>query len=120
MPSIEFSTKIRNRSLLSAHFNVVIGELMANRLEAEGIPKSTMRTIPNWADGSLVFPIDHSTIALRTEWGLDDKFVVGYSGNLGRAHEFETFVDAIVLTEGRADRRYRLVVYWRRASLLNR
>ena len=61
-----------------------------------------MRTIPNWADGSLVFPIEHADNRLRTEWGLDDKFVVGYSGNLGRAHEFETFVGAIALTEGRA------------------
>ena len=95
-------TKVRNRSLRSTHVNVVIGELMAKRLEAEGIPRSTMRTIPNWADGSLVFPIDHSNNRLRTEWGLDDKFVVGYSGNLGRAHEFETFVGAIALTEGRA------------------
>jgi glycosyltransferase involved in cell wall biosynthesis len=26
--------------------------------------------------------------------GLEDKFVVGYSGNLGRAHEFDTILDA--------------------------
>lgn len=31
---------------------------------------------------------------LRREWGLEGKFVVGYSGNLGRAHEFETIIDA--------------------------
>ncbi len=94
--------EIRNRSLLSARRNVVIGDLMANRLAAEGIARSTMTTIPNWADGSLVFPIEHSDNRLRREWGLDDKFVVGYSGNLGRAHEFETFVDAIALTQARA------------------
>ena len=60
------------------------------------------------------FPVDHSNNPLRREWGLDDKFVVGYSGNLGRAHEFATFVDAIVLTEARHTMRYCLVVYWRR------
>jgi glycosyltransferase involved in cell wall biosynthesis len=27
-------------------------------------------------------------------WGLEDKFVVGYSGNLGRAHEFDTVLTA--------------------------
>jgi glycosyltransferase involved in cell wall biosynthesis len=27
-------------------------------------------------------------------WGIDDKFVVGYSGNLGRAHEFDTVLAA--------------------------
>ena len=29
---------------------------------------------------------------LRRLWGLDGKFVVGYSGNLGRAHEFDTML----------------------------
>ena len=28
---------------------------------------------------------------LRRLWGLDGNFVVGYSGNLGRAHEFGNF-----------------------------
>jgi len=31
---------------------------------------------------------------LRSAWNLEDKFVVGYSGNLGRAHEFETILGA--------------------------
>ena len=31
---------------------------------------------------------------LRREWGLEEKFVVGYSGNLGRVHEFATVLDA--------------------------
>ena len=31
---------------------------------------------------------------MRRQWGLDGKFVVGYSGNLGRAHEFETILGA--------------------------
>lgn len=30
---------------------------------------------------------------LRREWGLEGKFVVGYSGNLGRVHEFATVLD---------------------------
>jgi glycosyltransferase involved in cell wall biosynthesis len=31
---------------------------------------------------------------LRQAWGLQDKFVLGYSGNLGRAHEFDTVLAA--------------------------
>jgi glycosyltransferase involved in cell wall biosynthesis len=30
----------------------------------------------------------------RKEWGLADKFVVGYSGNMGRGHDFQTIVSA--------------------------
>ena len=50
--------------------------------------------IPNWADGSALHPIHPDTNPLRTEWGLEGKFVVGYSGNMGRAHEFQTIIDA--------------------------
>jgi len=41
--------------------------------------------------------------ALRREWGLDGRFVVGYSGNLGRAHEFATFFGAAERLCGRQD-----------------
>ena len=36
---------------------------------------------------------------MRQAWGLSDRFVVGYSGNLGRAHEYETMLDAMVRLE---------------------
>jgi glycosyltransferase involved in cell wall biosynthesis len=32
-----------------------------------------------------------------TQWGLEHKFVVGYSGNLGRAHEIDTVLSAAAL-----------------------
>jgi glycosyltransferase involved in cell wall biosynthesis len=56
--------------------------------------------IQNWADGALIQPFP-SENPLRQEWGLDGKFVVGYSGNLGRVHEYRTFLDAIARLEHR-------------------
>src|SRR5262249_2364813 len=41
-----------------------------------------------------ISPVSHADNPLRRSWGLADKFVVGYSGNLGRAHEFETVLSA--------------------------
>ncbi len=35
--------------------------------------------------------------------GLADKFVVGYSGNMGRAHEFETVLSAAAILKDRKD-----------------
>ena len=43
------------------------------------------------------------TNPLRREWGLEGKFVVGYSGNLGRVHEFATVLDAAVQLADRED-----------------
>jgi glycosyltransferase involved in cell wall biosynthesis len=85
---------LRNKSLMAARRNVVIGEGMAKRLRDEGIPSKNIRIIHNWADGLVIQPIDREKNGLRHEWNLDDKFVVGYSGNFGRAHEFGTILSA--------------------------
>ncbi len=88
---------LRNRSLQAARLNVVLGERMAELVAALGIGRERIRTIPNWADGASVEPIEHSSNPLRSEWSLDGAFVVGYSGNLGRAHEMDTIVEAMTI-----------------------
>ncbi|WHZ30319.1 MAG: Glycosyltransferase [Nitrospira sp.] len=82
----------RNWSLVMAKFNIVLGTRMAQRLLDEHIPQNKIRLIHNWADGDEIRPLESGAIPLRLEWGLRDKFVVGYSGNMGRAHEFETIL----------------------------
>jgi glycosyltransferase involved in cell wall biosynthesis len=67
---------------------------MAFQLAAQGVPVERLTVIHNWADGDAIQPLDPADNTLRTEWGLADRFVVGYSGNLGRAHEFNTILDA--------------------------
>jgi len=84
--------RLRNWGLRRAALNVVIGERMARLLEQRGVAPSKIALIPNWADGNLVKPLSREENVLRTMWGLDEKFVVGYSGNLGMAHEIDAFV----------------------------
>lgn len=86
--------RMRNASLRLAAMNVAIGERMRARLQAEGTPAERVCVIPNWADGAAITPLPQETNPLRGEWGLSDRFVVAYSGNLGRAHEFGTVLDA--------------------------
>ena len=50
--------------------------------------------IENWADGAAITPKASKHSALRARLGIGDQFVVCYSGNLGRAHEFDTFLGA--------------------------
>jgi colanic acid biosynthesis glycosyl transferase WcaI len=87
-------TRIRDTSLRSATANVVIGERMAAKLRERGIPADRIHVIPNWCDDTAIHPAPEKNNPLRNAWGLGGKFVVGYSGNLGRAHEFETILDA--------------------------
>ena len=79
MPALRVLRPIRNWSLRRARANVVLGSLMAAR-----VPKATV--IHNWADPSLQ-PLPRRN-AQRT---------AGYSGNLGRAHEVSTIVEAMRL-----------------------
>ncbi len=90
----------RNASLRIARMNVLVGDHMAARVRGEGINASRIRIIHNWADGAAIRPQKNTENALPREWGLADKFVVGYSGNMGRAHEFTTILDAAALLNG--------------------
>ena len=71
--------RLRDWSLRRARANVVLGELMAER-----VPKAVV--IHNWADAAL-------TPGGRVE--SLPAFTVGYSGNLGRAHDFDTILGAM-------------------------
>lgn len=93
----------RNASLKAAHCNVVLGERMQDRLEANGISAGRIQIIPNWCDDELIAPQSTKDNPLRSAWGLDDKFVIGYSGNLGRAHEYATLLDAAELLRDERD-----------------
>jgi colanic acid biosynthesis glycosyl transferase WcaI len=87
----------RNASLEAARCNVVLGERMRGRLEAAGISAAQIEIIHNWCDDELITPLPTKVNGLRSAWGLEDKFVIGYSGNLGRAHEYATLLDAAEL-----------------------
>jgi colanic acid biosynthesis glycosyl transferase WcaI len=85
---------LRNASLNGASANVALGETMAARLEAAGAPPASIRIAPNWTDETAITPLAPEQNPLTRAWGLESKFVVAYSGNLGRAHEYDTMLGA--------------------------
>jgi len=88
---------LRNASLRQAEMNVVIGEGMRVHLLAQGIAAPRLQVIHNWSDGEGIVPLAPQVNPLRTDWDLQGRFVVGYSGNLGRAHEYATLLEAATL-----------------------
>jgi colanic acid biosynthesis glycosyl transferase WcaI len=86
--------RVRDSSLRAARMNVLIGSRMREYLAARGIPEAKLCVIENWADGDAIQPKPPSASALRARLDLGGRFVVCYSGNLGRAHEFETLLAA--------------------------
>jgi colanic acid biosynthesis glycosyl transferase WcaI len=90
---------LRNGSLKAADMNVVLGERMEERVSGLGISHHQIRMIPNWANRNNIMPVDGAANALRQAWRLGNAFVVGYSGNLGRAHEINTLLEAMAFLE---------------------
>jgi colanic acid biosynthesis glycosyl transferase WcaI len=90
---------LRTRSLKAADMNVVLGERMAERVATLGVGDARISIVPNWANGANIVPVPPQANALRREWGLGNAFVVGYSGNLGRAHEIDTLLEAMTVLE---------------------
>jgi len=86
--------KLRNLSLRRAHCNVVLGTRMRDHVLQLGVAAERICVIENWADGHELRPIASLASRLRSQHGLGSRFVVGYSGNLGRAHEFSTLLEA--------------------------
>jgi glycosyltransferase involved in cell wall biosynthesis len=85
---------LRNRALRGADATVVVGELMARQIEALGVTAARVHVIANWCDDATIRPVALTDNPLREAWQLAGKFVVGYSGNLGRAHDFATVLAA--------------------------
>jgi glycosyltransferase involved in cell wall biosynthesis len=94
---------MRDVSLRCAEANVVPGEGMASYLSRRGIPEERIWIRHNWSDGTKVRPVAPDENELRREWHLLDKFVVGYSGNMGRAHDFTTIIAAAAVLKQRSD-----------------
>ena len=67
---------------------------MARRVETLGVTPAQFHVIANWCDDETIRPLAQTNNSLRKAWHLAGKFVVGYSGNLGRAHDFETVLAA--------------------------
>jgi colanic acid biosynthesis glycosyl transferase WcaI len=91
--------RLRDASLKGSALNVAIGKKMAAKLILSGVQPAQIRIVSNWADGSLVRPVARTANSLAKKWGLEDAFIAGYSGNLGRAHSIETFLAAIASRE---------------------
>jgi colanic acid biosynthesis glycosyl transferase WcaI len=92
--------KLRNAALCSASMNIVLSRRMAQHLKQQGTDAERIRIIPNWSNGDIIRPIDRQLNSLRQSWDLDQHFVIGYSGNMGRVHEFDTVMRAAERLKG--------------------
>jgi glycosyltransferase involved in cell wall biosynthesis len=77
---------------------VALDGAMQRTLEARGARR--VEVIPNWADGESIRPDEAAGGRFRETNGLDGRFVVLYSGNLGLAHRFDAVIEAARVVAG--------------------
>lgn len=71
-------------------------ETLKNRFHNRNVPKYTM--INNWIDEKEVYPLpadNEKVLAFKTKYGLEDKFVIMYSGNIGLYYDLEKLVKVL-------------------------
>ena len=77
---------------------IVLSETMKDRILAKqpGIDDKIV-VIPSWVDPEQIVPRRKQDNWFAREHGLVEPFTVMYSGNMGRCHDMDTLLDAIIL-----------------------
>lgn len=96
-PAGKLLAVLRDCTLRQADCNVVLGDRMAAFVASRGVAPNRVSIIHNWTDDAAIVPLPTDPNPFAVEHGLADRFVVGYSGNLGRAHHFDTVLGAAEL-----------------------
>ena len=71
-------------------------ETVENRFKGKKVPKTVM--INNWIDENEIYPLDESNekvVAFKKKYGLDGKFVIMYSGNIGLYYDLENLIKVV-------------------------
>ncbi|HSJ30956.1 MAG TPA: glycosyltransferase family 4 protein [Longimicrobiales bacterium] len=98
---------------------VVISEWFRRRLLEKGVPRQKLHVIPNFVDTQFVQPGPSANPFARAH-GLEDSFVVLYSGNLGLTQDFESVLAAADQLAELADVRFVIVGDGARRTWLER
>lgn len=90
---VKFWEKLNSRVYKKADKVFTISEGMENRI-SEYLPEERIKVVSLWANEEYLKPIAKKKNKFVKENGLEDKFVVLYSGNLGKTHDLETLIYA--------------------------
>jgi colanic acid biosynthesis glycosyl transferase WcaI len=77
----------------------VITDGFTENLVTKGVSRNKIRCIPNWVDVRFIRPLDKQGNAFRQAYGLEDKFVVMYSGNIALTQGLETVIRTAALLQ---------------------
>lgn len=71
-------------------------DLVENRFKGKKVPENVM--INNWINENEIYPLDENNervLAFKKKYGLDGKFVIMYSGNIGLYYDLENLIKVV-------------------------
>ena len=89
-----FMDSINKTVLKSARRVITLDSQMAQRLESKAVLQQRAMIIPPWPHEDMIGKNEAGGRAFRKEHGLEDKFIVMYSGNHSWVHPLDTILDA--------------------------
>ncbi len=106
--------KLNRVALNHADAVITLGDYMANRLAKDfDVSKTALghiAVIHNWADVDEIKPLSkNEDNPFIREHGLEGKFIVMYSGNMGATHDMETLVGAAKQLKDHPDIRFVII-----------
>ena len=81
-------TRANRKVFANARKIITLSEGMKGKV-AKYAGNRPVDVVPIWTDNSFLQPIPKAENPFVEQWGLEDKFVVMYSGNLGKTHPVE-------------------------------
>lgn len=102
---VKIWNKMNSFIFFYASYIVVIGRCMRERIEAKlaDKKKASVHLLPMWTDAAAIRPVARSMNSFIQKWDLEDKFVVGYFGNMGKSHNIETIILAASILRDQSD-----------------
>ena len=85
-----------NRSNLVITVGRDLVKTVEKRFEGKKVPKTIM--INNWIDENEIYPLNENNekvLAFKKKYGLDGKFVIMYSGNIGLYYDLEKLIEVV-------------------------
>lgn len=89
----KFSCK-RSNLIITVGCDLV--ETVNNRFKGKNVPKTVM--INNWIDEKEIYPLadtDEHVVTFKKKYGLENKFIIMYSGNIGLYYDLENIIKVI-------------------------
>jgi len=85
--------RLSHYAIKNADRVIVIGRCMKDYLSTDFGKQTSVEVIPNWANEDVIYPVLNANNPMRRELGLEGKFIVLYSGNMGVSHFFDDVLE---------------------------